>query len=96
MISLIKLLLLERVFCFSIVCITAAPPSSNVKNILDIVVIGAGASGLASAKNAIEQGHNVDIFEKTGVLGGVWFYTDETGKDEYGVEIHTPMYMKLR
>ncbi|XP_031628594.1 dimethylaniline monooxygenase [N-oxide-forming] 3-like isoform X2 [Contarinia nasturtii] len=69
---------------------------SNVKKILNIAIIGAGASGLASAKNAIEDGHNVVIFEKSGALGGVWFYTDQIGKDEYGVDIHTPMYKELR
>lgn len=63
---------------------------------LKIAVIGAGASGLAAAKNALEQGHTVDVFEKTGVIGGVWYYTNETEKDEYGVEIHSPMYQRLR
>ncbi|XP_031627749.1 senecionine N-oxygenase-like [Contarinia nasturtii] len=63
---------------------------------LNIAVIGAGAAGLTSAKNAIEQGHNVNIYEKTGVLGGIWYYTDKTGVDEYGVDIHTPMYRDLR
>ncbi|XP_031634190.1 dimethylaniline monooxygenase [N-oxide-forming] 5-like [Contarinia nasturtii] len=62
---------------------------------LKIAVIGAGASGLAAAKNAIEQGHIVDVFEKTGQLGGIWYYTDDIGFDEYEVEIHTPMYNQL-
>ncbi|XP_031633746.1 dimethylaniline monooxygenase [N-oxide-forming] 3-like [Contarinia nasturtii] len=62
---------------------------------LNIAVIGAGPSGIVSAKNAIAQGHNVTIFEKTGTLGGIWYYTEETGTDEYGVEIHTPMYRDL-
>ncbi|XP_031634182.1 dimethylaniline monooxygenase [N-oxide-forming] 3-like [Contarinia nasturtii] len=62
---------------------------------LKIAVIGAGASGLAAAKNAIEQGHIVDVFEKTGQLGGIWYYTDDVGFDEYDVEIHTPMYKQL-
>lgn len=63
---------------------------------LNIAVIGAGASGLASARNALEQKHDVVIFEKTGVLGGVWYYTDRVGKDKYGVNIHTAMYKNLR
>lgn len=62
---------------------------------LNIVVIGAGAAGLTSAKNALEQEHNVVIFEKYGVLGGIWYYTDETGTDKYGMP-HTPMYQRLR
>lgn len=63
---------------------------------LNIAVIGAGPSGIISAKNAIDQGHNVTIFEKTGTLGGVWYFTEKTDKDEYGVEIHSPMYRYLR
>lgn len=62
---------------------------------LKVAVIGAGASGLCSAKLAIEQGHNVVIYEKTDVIGGVWWYTDEIGKDKYGINIHTPMYQGL-
>ncbi|XP_031628462.1 senecionine N-oxygenase-like isoform X1 [Contarinia nasturtii] len=68
----------------------------NRSEALNIAVIGAGAAGLTSAKNALAQGHNVDIFEKTGALGGIWYYTDDIGKDEYGATIHTPMYQQLR
>ncbi|XP_031619213.1 senecionine N-oxygenase-like [Contarinia nasturtii] len=63
---------------------------------LNIAVIGAGASGLASAKNALEQGHKVVIFEKGPRLGGIWWYTNRVGKDEYGVYIHNAMYQGLR
>ncbi|XP_031633747.1 dimethylaniline monooxygenase [N-oxide-forming] 3-like, partial [Contarinia nasturtii] len=63
---------------------------------LKIAVIGAGPSGIVSAKRALDQKHNVTIFEKTGTLGGVWYYTEETDKDEYGVEIHSPTYRDLK
>lgn len=63
---------------------------------LNIAVIGAGAAGLASAKNAIEKGHNVTIYEQSGALGGIWWYTNKIGEDNYGVPIHTPMYQGLR
>ncbi|XP_031617072.1 dimethylaniline monooxygenase [N-oxide-forming] 3-like [Contarinia nasturtii] len=63
---------------------------------LKIAVIGAGASGLASAKNALDKKYNVDIFEKSEALGGIWYYTDNIGKDKFGVDIHTPMYKLLR
>lgn len=63
---------------------------------LNIAVIGAGASGLASAKNILEQDHKVDIFEKSSVLGGIWYYTNKTQFDDYGVRIHSPMYFWLR
>lgn len=65
-------------------------------NRLKIAIIGAGAAGLASAKNAVEKGHNVTIYEQSGALGGIWCYTDKIGKDNYGVPIHTPMYQGLR
>ena len=37
---------------------------------VDIVVVGAGAAGLAAANTALEAGANVLVLEKTGVTGG--------------------------
>ena len=37
---------------------------------MNIVVIGAGVSGLASAARLASQGHNVTIFEKNNRIGG--------------------------
>lgn len=64
--------------------------------IVNIAVIGAGPSGLVVGKHAAEQGFNVTIFEQNDMLGGVWVYTDEIGKNKYGVNIHTSMYEGLR
>lgn len=66
------------------------------KSVLNVVVIGAGASGLCSAKHCIAHGYDVTIYEQSNELGGVWVYTDEVGKDKYGVNIHTAMYKGLR
>ena len=63
---------------------------------LNVVVIGAGASGLVSAKYAIEQGHKVTVYEQGEELGGQWVYTDKVGKDEYGNDVHSSMYKHLR
>lgn len=63
---------------------------------LNIAVIGAGPAGLVSAKHSIANGHNVTVFEQNKELGGVWVYTDETGKNEYGLNVHTAMYKGLR
>lgn len=63
---------------------------------LNIVVIGAGLSGICSAKYAIQSGHSVSIYEQTSNIGGTWIYTDTTGTDEYGIDIHTSMYHGLR
>ena len=45
----------------------AIKPCSQVKN---IVVIGAGPAGLEAARVAAAEGHNVEIYEKTNMIGG--------------------------
>lgn len=67
-----------------------------MSSILNIAVIGAGTSGLAAAKHALQQGFKVTVFEQTEAIGGTWWYTDRTGKDQYGVPIHSAMYQELR
>lgn len=62
----------------------------------NIVIIGAGLSGLCVAKHAISAGHIVTIYEQTTSVGGTWNYTDKVGKDEFGLDIHTSMYDGLR
>lgn len=63
---------------------------------LNIVVIGAGYSGLCAAKYALQFGHHLTVFEQTSSVGGTWVYTDATDTDEYGIDVHTSMYHKLR
>lgn len=63
---------------------------------LKTAIIGAGASGLTSAKNALDQNHTIVIYEKTEALGGVWWWTEKIGKNKYGVDIHSAMYDGLR
>lgn len=65
-------------------------------SILNVAVIGTGTSGLCAAKHALEQGFNVTIYEQNEALGGIWWYTDATGKDKYGLNVHTAMYQGLR
>lgn len=67
-----------------------------MSSILKIAVIGAGTSGLNAARHALHQGFKVTVFEQTEAIGGIWWYTDQTGKDKYGVPIHTAMYQGLR
>lgn len=64
--------------------------------VLNVAVIGAGTAGLASAKYSLAHGYNVTIFEQTEKIGGAWVYTNKTGKDQYGVNIHSAMYQGLR
>jgi cation diffusion facilitator CzcD-associated flavoprotein CzcO len=37
-----------------------------------VCIVGAGVSGLATAKVFRSQGHRVSVFDKVGALGGVW------------------------
>ncbi len=39
---------------------------------MKIAVIGAGAAGLTSAKQALELGHEAVVFERHGAIGGIW------------------------
>lgn len=50
-----------------------------------VVIIGAGTAGLCAAKNALENGFEVVVYEQTKQLGGLWNYTDKTGVDEEGI-----------
>nr|XP_023025798.1 senecionine N-oxygenase-like [Leptinotarsa decemlineata] len=60
-----------------------------------IAIIGAGAAGLTALRHSLDHGHSCDVFEKTGSIGGTWNYTDKTGKDEFGLPIHSSMYEGL-
>ena len=62
---------------------------------MKLCVIGAGAAGLCAAKNGIEFGYEVTVFEQTDQIGGTWVYTDDVGKDKNGLDIHTSMYQGL-
>lgn len=61
-----------------------------------IAVIGAGAAGLSAVKRCEEAGCEVVGYEKTDKVGGTWVYVTDTGKDAYGLPIHSSMYHSLR
>ncbi|XP_078484088.1 uncharacterized protein LOC100175875 [Ciona intestinalis] len=62
-----------------------------------IAVIGAGAAGLCAARNILSKPHFTPVvYEGTNHVGGTWFFTEQTGKDEYGLPIHSSMYKNLR
>lgn len=62
---------------------------------MKIAVIGAGPSGLCAAKNSIQAGHDVIIFEQTSTIGGQWVYTDNVEVEANGHLLHTSMYKSL-
>ncbi|GJD20511.1 hypothetical protein RIVM261_054670 [Rivularia sp. IAM M-261] len=49
-------------------------------------MIGAGISGLVTAKTFIEEGYEVQVYEKLGAIGGVW----EKSRRYPGVTTQTP------
>jgi fumarate reductase flavoprotein subunit len=59
---------------------------------VDVVVIGAGASGLAAAEQAVDQGADVLILERASSFGGAglhagkWFAVDTSYQAEEGVD----------
>lgn len=58
-------------------------------------IIGAGAAGICAAKHGLNFGHDVVVFEQTNQIGGTWIFTQETGKDKYGLDVHSSMYEEL-
>lgn len=48
-------------------------------DILDVVVLGGGWSGLLACKYAKEHGLSVLVLEKRDDIGGVWNYSDDIG-----------------
>ncbi|KAB0803599.1 hypothetical protein PPYR_00569 [Photinus pyralis] len=62
---------------------------------MKIVIIGAGIAGVVTLKYALNAGHECDVFEQTGELGGTWVYSDQTDMDEFGFPSHRTMYKGL-
>ncbi|CAK9223437.1 unnamed protein product [Sphagnum troendelagicum] len=64
-------------------------------------VIGAGAAGLATAKELIHEGHKITMFEQSMQVGGLWVYDPKVDSDLLGVEphrkrVHSSVYASLR
>ncbi len=43
----------------------------------DVIVIGAGCSGLCACKYMLEEGLSIVALEKREDIGGVWLYTED-------------------
>ena len=60
-------------------------PKTEIKR--KIIIAGAGIAGLQAAAIAAEKGHDVTIYEKTGNIGGQWYYASRNpwgkGSDKY-------------
>jgi phytoene dehydrogenase-like protein len=58
-----------------------------MEKVYDVVVVGAGISGLATAKNVLDAGFSVVVLEQSDHVGGLWQYQDKG----YGVMAFTHM-----
>lgn len=61
--------------------------SNPIESTVDVVVIGAGISGLAAAKCLLDDGLKVTVLERSGDIGGLWTYRE----NDYGVMRFTHM-----
>ncbi|XP_014663143.1 PREDICTED: flavin-containing monooxygenase FMO GS-OX-like 2 [Priapulus caudatus] len=63
-----------------------------------VAVIGAGAAGICVSRFLAARRDIFDhvVYELSENIGGTWVYTDRTGKDEHGFNIHSSMYKYLR
>ncbi|KAJ2938756.1 hypothetical protein O0L34_g3376 [Tuta absoluta] len=59
-------------------------------------VIGAGYSGLGTARYLKEYGVDFKVFEATRHVGGTWRFDPHVGTDEDGLPLFTSMYKNLR
>uniref|UniRef100_A0A182FBL7 Flavin-containing monooxygenase n=2 Tax=Anopheles albimanus TaxID=7167 RepID=A0A182FBL7_ANOAL len=62
-------------------------------------IIGAGPAGLCTARHALDVADSssaVTVFEQTDKIGGLWAYSDSTGKDRNGLDIYSCLYASLR
>ncbi|XP_025412135.1 flavin-containing monooxygenase FMO GS-OX4-like [Sipha flava] len=63
-----------------------------------VAIIGCGAAGLAALRHFSVEGSQFTCvcYEQTDNVGGTWVYTDNVGKDKYGLPVHSSMYKSLR
>lgn len=59
---------------------------------MKIGVVGAGPAGLCAIRQSVAYGCDVVAFEQGKKIGGTWVYTDNVGKNEFGIEEHSSMY----
>jgi len=63
-----------------------------------VCVIGAGVSGLASARELLREGHDVTVMEQSSSVGGQWLYDPSTdgGDPLDAAGAHSSMYASVR
>lgn len=70
---------------------------------LNVAVIGAGTSGLLTARELLREHHRVTVFEKSNKLGGTWLYEPRVESDDDVLHldpkrsvVHSSLYSSLR
>lgn len=76
-------------------------PSSPPRTLRSVAIIGAGAAGLAAARELRREGHGVVVFERGAEVGGTWIYNPTVESDPVGLDperhvIHSSLYASLR
>ncbi|XP_031638724.1 senecionine N-oxygenase-like [Contarinia nasturtii] len=95
--STIRAIIFELFTAFLVINqINSAAVNTEKPPVLNVAIIGAGTSGLAISRYLLAEKYNVTIYEQSEQFGGIWWYTDKTGKDQYGVGVHSAMYQGLR
>jgi dimethylaniline monooxygenase (N-oxide forming) len=61
---------------------------ADVSAVQSVAIIGAGVSGLATARVLIQQGIDCTVFERAPVLGGVWM----VGYSSFGAQVPRDLY----
>lgn len=77
-----------------------ASATAHPHHSLSVAVIGAGAAGLAAARELLQEGHRITVFEQAEGVGGVWRYSNAVEDDLLGAQpgqrVHGSMYRGLR
>ncbi|XP_073148187.1 flavin-containing monooxygenase FMO GS-OX5-like isoform X2 [Henckelia pumila] len=68
---------------------------------MEVAVIGAGVSGLATARALKSSGHRIVVLEKLHQLGGTWLFDPRVESDPLGLDptreiVHGSLYNSLR
>ncbi|VVB15182.1 unnamed protein product [Arabis nemorensis] len=76
-------------------------PAQNPISSKHVAVIGAGAAGLAAARELHREGHSVVVFDREKQVGGLWIYSPKAESDPISLDptrsiVHSSVYESLR
>ncbi len=60
-----------------------------------VCIIGAGYAGLGAARHLMND-FDITLFDRQDGIGGLWIYSDNVGKDCFGLPVHSAMYKNVR